>query len=101
MSDEKHLYKMRIDGEEKTKLNERASYEVNVSDDWIFYHDADDGGSLYKMRTDGTEVTLLKDDYCKYVNIAGDWVYYDGSKTPGTYELYRIRKDGSDWEKVE
>ena len=34
-----YLFKMRIDGSERTKLNEDASFFINVMGDWIYYRE--------------------------------------------------------------
>ncbi len=49
------LYKIRIDGTERTKLNSDSSESINAAGDWIYYENMSDNGRIYRMRTDGTE----------------------------------------------
>ena len=46
------LYKVKIDGTGKIKLNDDSAFAINVVGDWIYYHnDTGDAGS-YKVKTD-------------------------------------------------
>ncbi len=56
-----NLFKVRIDGSEKTQLTEdESAWFINVVDDWIYYSNADDNHRLYKIRTDGTDRQLVE-----------------------------------------
>jgi len=79
-----HLYKMRVDGSDRTKLNEDESYYINVYRDWVYYCNGSDNGSLYKIRLDGSERTKLNDGECAFLNVVvtgrGIDAYYANGK---------------------
>jgi uncharacterized protein YchJ len=85
------IYKIKIDGSSKSKLNDNQSDFINVVGNWIYY--CGDGEKLYKIRTDGSGKTKLNNDNSFNINIAYDWVYYevDGAM----WRLYRIKTDGT------
>jgi len=106
-----NIYKMRLDGSEKTLIKEDiCSYCVNVAGDWIYYignyndvyyrgyYDDRSRTALFKIRLDGTEETFL-DDYVHSdnINIIGDWVYYYDFKDE---DYCRIRTDGTEKQKL-
>ncbi len=97
VSDGHKLYKVRIDGTEKTKLNNECSWYINVIGDWIYYSDWDDVRNLYKIRTDGTNKTKLNNIHSGSINVAGEWIYYvappDLVSSYGA--LQRMRTDGT------
>jgi len=75
--DGEKLYKKRINGTEKTKLNDDVSRCINVIGDWIYYRD--NKSILYKIHTNGTQhtkMTFAYNDSCLYVNVVGNWIYY-------------------------
>jgi hypothetical protein len=56
-SDGNKLYKIKVDGTSKTKLNDIATSCINVVDNWIFYSgefSAYYPNGLYRMKIDGT-----------------------------------------------
>lgn len=92
------LYKMRVDGSEKTKLNDNISYCINVVEDWIYYinnSDFDAQQRIYKIRTDGSENTKLNDSMSEDVNVIGDWIYYKKYCGNGDWKLHKLSLDGS------
>ena len=95
------LYKVKIDGSEKTLVAEE-SFSVNVVGDWVYYDTLGiiDGVSreyLYKIRTDGSERTFVGNGDIE-INIVGDWVYFGGGND---YYCYKMRLDGTEYQKVE
>jgi hypothetical protein len=93
------LYKMRVDGSEKTKLNDSISYCINVVGDWIYYinnSDYDAPQRIYKIRTDGSENTKLNDSMSNDVSVIGDWIFYEKSRGDGYSDLCKLRIDGSE-----
>jgi serine/threonine protein kinase len=97
-SDGKKLYKIRVDGSGRKKLNEDIGWFINVVGEWVYYTNYSDGKKLYKTRVDGTGRQKLNEDISECINVVGEWVYYknwsDGSK------LYKIRVDGSGRQKL-
>lgn len=102
------IWKMRKDGSEKTKISEDVGTttgdggKINIADGWIYYCNIFDDIGIHKIRTDGTERTKLNDDITDNLCLAGDWIYYrvvvDSQQPKG--DLYRVRKDGTDRQKV-
>lgn len=90
------LYKIRIDGTEKTKLLSEIGGFVNVVDDWIYYYSYYHGG-LYKVRTDGTQRTKLLDGSFRGINVDGDWIYFcaNFNESDPNYYLYKVKTDGT------
>ena len=82
-SKDKNIYKQRIDGSEKTKVNDDTSYDLRISGDWLYYKS---GVDLYRIRTDGSEKTLLSKSVRSDFFIHKDWVYYES----GISGMYRI-----------
>lgn len=56
-SDGYNLYKIKTDGTERTKLNNRSSAYVNIVDGWIYYAS---NSSVYKMKLDGSSDQLVQ-----------------------------------------
>jgi len=88
--DDYTLYKERMNGSERTKLNDECSFCINVVGDWVYYYTSETRGlSVYKafvkMRTDGTSRTVVipeaitDDFYNQPVVVSGGWVYYVSS----------------------
>lgn len=95
------IYKIRLDGTGRTRVNDNEVNALNVSEGWIYYSLKDDSYQdgnlnrvgLYKMRLDGSENTKLMNYYASNINVTGDWIYFvynDG--------LWRMKKDGSGME---
>lgn len=88
------LYKININGTGKTKLNNDASYNINVVGDWIYFTNKSDGQKLYKIKTDGTGKAKLSNDEGNSINVVGNWIYYL-SGTIGNYSINKIKIDGT------
>lgn len=70
------IYKIRLDGTGKTKLNSVTSYNVYAEGDWIYYTGEYWGGKIYKMKTDGSSVTEIVDEECRGFIVYDGYVYY-------------------------
>lgn len=103
-TDDNKLYKIKIDGTEKTKVSDEkfCNYFFNgqliIDDGWIYYvkHNSEDQlfeGKLYKMRTDGSDNQLIIDSLVGIINIYKDYIFY--SNAEDNNRIYRINKDGS------
>lgn len=60
-SDDIKLYKIKIDGTDKTKISDMRANELVVYGNWIYFSNYSHGGYLFKIKTDGTELTKLND----------------------------------------
>jgi len=91
------IYKMKLDGSNKTSLiNKRCTIE-GISRSWIYYRDCQDQGARYKMHLDGSGKEKINIRFLDSPNFVGDWIYYSD-----TFEenIYRIKSDGSNKTKL-
>lgn len=89
------ICRARTDGTEQTVITGDLSGYFNIAGGWIYYSNYSDGEKLYKVRTDGSGRTKIGDDECRDICIVEDWIYFcDG------YDYFRIRPDGTQWQKV-
>ena len=93
--------KVKIDGTENTMISDEVAYNMNVTEEGIFYlnyyqiDDTNAGVAVYRMDLDGSNVTQLAklDTYSEMLCEFGDWLYYsDSDNEVGRFEL--ISKDG-------
>ncbi len=87
-----NIYKMKLDGSSKTRVEPGTCYYINIIDDWIYY-EGSDKSNVYKIKIDGTGKTKLNDDKCDNVNAIGDWIYY--SNWSDDHKMYKIKTDGT------
>ncbi len=66
------IYKIRVDGEDKTELHDAIAHDINVFGNWIYFSNWDDDRRPYKISLDGSE-----SDRVTGVDIF-DLQYYDG-----------------------
>ena len=90
------LYKMHLDGSEKTKLNDVYSFGLNTDNEWVYYYRYIPDKvvktmhqMLYKIRTDGTEETLLLEQG-QFATLRDGWIYFTDNG------IYRIKTDGTE-----
>jgi len=83
---------MRTDGSMLTKLSDDGCAFLSSEGEWLYYHNASEGGCLYKMKTDGSEQVKLVDRTVMNVCVADGWVYY--SEKSENSSLYRVSVDG-------
>ena len=53
------LFKIKIDGTGRIKLNNSDSDIIDIVGDWLYYHNNDDGSKVYRVKTDGTENSIV------------------------------------------
>lgn len=98
------IYRINIDGTQKTVITDDGSDSLAVEDDWIYYSNYADGkpvgsegdswyeGTLYKISVDGTKKVKLSDSTCNSINVQDDWVYFRNWSHSG---ISKVKKDGS------
>jgi Domain of unknown function (DUF5050) len=91
--DNSKLYRARLDGTGKEKLNNDVCRFVNVVGQWIYYANEADGMRLYRMKTNGAERAPLGRVAIQELVVQGDWAYFRNLSDGG--RLYRIRTDGT------
>jgi len=86
------IYRVDVNGNNKTKINDDNSCGLNVYGDWIYYSNIDDGMTIYKIKTNGSERTKLNDSMVILKHVIGDWIYY---QSEDDFKSYRIKTDGT------
>lgn len=99
IGDQDRMYRIRIDGTGRAEIPPFEAKSFNVSGDWLYLINEGMGGSIYRIKTDssyspGTITDEEVDRTYKYdtINILDNDIYSFDSET---YNLYRIRNDGS------
>jgi hypothetical protein len=91
------VFKVRLDGSDRTQINRDDSAYISIVEDWIYYKNSSSDGYIYKVRTDGSDRTKLNDEACYFMTVEDDWIYYtvvyDG-------HIYKMRTDGSEKTKI-
>jgi len=86
------IYRMRLDGSNKTLLYNSQCFITGISRSWIYYKDCQDPGALYKMHLDGSGKEKVNIRFLGSPNFIGDWIYYSDILEEN---IYRIKSDGS------
>lgn len=108
------IHKMREDGSEKTKINNRSSRSFDINEDWIYFRGVVDNEeqnnervfSLFKMRKDGSNETKIKNtENAEIFSVIGDWVYYRVQISPADCgkrisKLFRVNINNGVEEKI-
>ena len=87
------IYKIKLDGSAKEKLNDNISRYLNVVDDWVYFSNYDDGNKIYRVHIDGTVSEKINNDNSWSLSVVGDWVYYINKDD--SWKIYKVRTDGS------
>lgn len=87
------LYKVKVDGTEKTEVCSDIPANINVIEDRIYYSNLNDSSKIYMIRTDGTRRIKINDDESFNVTVADNWIYYTNASDGG--HIYKIAADGS------
>ena len=85
---QENIYRVKTDGSKKERINNDNSFDIKVSEEWIYYTNVSDDWNFYRIRTDGNLRTKVSEEMSKYY-IEEDWVYYDDGK------IYRMKIDGT------
>lgn len=96
-------FKIRKDGNGKTRLLKNPASSLNISGDWLYYINstgtkAAEKQCIFKIKKDGSGNSMLGDSQASNLILAGDWLYYinlsDNNKP------YRIGLDGKHSQKI-
>jgi hypothetical protein len=74
------IYKVKMDGTNRTKLSDHEGYYINVLNGWVYYVDYSDKHKVCKMKIDGSKKTQLTTDASSQIHVIGDWIYYNNQK---------------------
>ncbi|GLC29699.1 DUF5050 domain-containing protein [Clostridium omnivorum] len=92
------LYRAKVDGTEKVKLNDDSVESINVIGNWIYYRNLLDSSSIYRIKNDGTERSrIVSDNFSNFI-VEGGWIYYYSSYDSS--RIYRISTSGQNRSKV-
>lgn len=103
-SDERRIYKMKLDGSGKEKISDDSAASLEVLDGWIYYRNDSDGLKLYKMTVEGSEKVCLRNDGTYRHKVMGEWIYFiyenidliiEGGTSPDY--LGKMRLDGTEF----
>jgi len=94
-----NLYKLRLDGTERTLLYNGWPESVHVVGDWVYFsHNSPVG--ISKIRTDGTDFTRISTESPVFLNVVGDWMYfqYTAADSQGRQftGIAKMRTDGTE-----
>jgi len=85
-----YIYRMKLDGTQKIKLNDDHASQIVVSGNSIYYTSF--YNKLIKVDFDGNSKTnLLTGKFINELNIEGDWIYFNYDQT-----LYKMKTDGKE-----
>ncbi|UNC91095.1 DUF5050 domain-containing protein [Candidatus Contubernalis alkaliaceticus] len=87
-------FKIRTDGSNRTQLNNDSSRGLNVTGEWVYYINKDDGDKIYKIKTDGSSRNAFNFDKTSDLNVVDGWVYFINDSDEK--RIYKIKEDGSD-----
>ena len=92
LSDDTGLYKQRVNGSGRTKLNDKQCDNIKISGEWVYYICAE---GIFRTHTDGTLTfpVLHRHEHSemrRIISVAGKWVYYITSEG----ELHRVKAGG-------
>lgn len=90
-NDLQSIYRMRLDGSEKTKLNDQASSYLGVIDGKVYYRTS---SGIYCMNSDGSDQTNLFLGTTESMNIVDGRIYF--KSTEDQLRLYSMAMDGTD-----
>ncbi len=96
--DERSIYKIKVDGSDKTRVGGRNVTEINIADGWIYFRGGAEASHIYKMRLDGSEETQVGNDDGRYLNVVDGWIYFRNESDSG--KLYKMRVNGADRVKI-
>ena len=93
------LYRIRTDGTDQEGINGRSG-SFNVINNWIYYANAEDDRHIYKISTDGMDKEQINSDRSHIVLIAEGYLYYYVDLGGKDMEMYRIRLDDNERQRV-
>jgi hypothetical protein len=93
-NDNMSLYRMRLDGSEKTKLNDRQSGNIGVYDGYVYYYTGGKSSGIWRMKCDGSQDTNIYIGSIEDMCIVDGRIYFKNSLD--SLKLYSIALDGTD-----
>lgn len=92
--------KVNIKGGVIQKVVDKGGYSSNIVDGYIYLNSDYYTGIVYKIKLDGSEkIKISNIKYANFINVSGDYIYFS-TTTNKDGGLYRIKKDGTELEKL-
>ena len=88
------IYKLNLDDASKTTLDVTYADSINVYGEYICYLNIPTS-RIYRANIDGSNIVKLNNQAVSRIFLIGDWIYYIESKDLKSYNLGRIKTDGS------
>ena len=93
-----HIYRAGLDGDYKRIISHHYAWDINVSDDYVYYIDRDNDYQIMKKELSSSMEKAVGDACGQHINVIGDWIYYTNPEDK--YSIYRVRIDGNENEKI-
>ena len=99
-NDMPRIYRVRTDGSDLTLLLEEQANSLIVEGEWMYYNQWEN--YLIRVKTDGSSRQIVNFEPTNFINfnVDGDWIYYINIDEGVWGNIYRIRNDGGDCERV-
>ena len=88
------LYRLDLNGKNKTKLSDEYVKNMASDDGWIYYSGI---LGLHKIREDGTGETEVLKQSAESLQVADGWIYFIESRD---YHICRVKTDGTAFEEI-
>lgn len=88
------IYRIKLDGSAKVKINNDSSYSMGIYGDRIYYHsdsNGDEQDSVYSIKLDGTNKVRVANESLSFFRIYKNRIYF----VDYTRRLYSTKLDGS------
>ena len=92
------LFRSRLDGSDRTQLNDLRTQDIVVTDDWIyFYGEENNQGKLMRVHQNGSEQSVVDNSTAMAINVSSDWIIYNQVRDWSKRDVptYRIKTDGT------
>lgn len=89
------IYKIKTDGQEKTKICDEDTNWIQVDQDCLYYINADHNHYIYSIKTDGSDKTMVSaksygGNNAKKLFVADGWIYFTDDR------IFKMKTDGTE-----
>jgi hypothetical protein len=92
------LYKITIEGKNKTRISKDLVYGFVLTKDWIYYSNEEDKHKIYKVGLNGEGRQKLNEDESLNLLVSGNSIYYQNLSD--NKKIYKIDIDGKNRTKL-
>lgn len=98
-SDNDAIYKVKTNGQEKTKLCDDSTGWIQVDQDRLYYINEEHNHNIYSIKTDGTDKTMVSakrygGNDANKLFVSDGWIYFTN------HRIFKMRIDGSERENL-